>query len=167
MLDVIYYPNKILRKKTKKVKDILSKEFQLFIKEMSETMLKKDGLGLAANQVNSDLRICIINFHDGPKAIINPNIIWKNIFRKSTYEEGCLSFPNIFGLVKRPKKVYIRYQDKNGKRKWLRASGLLATVIQHEIDHLNGILFIDKIFKYNKGKNKIKELKKLAKINEL
>ncbi len=167
MLDIITYPNKILRKKTKNVKDFSNNEFQSFISEMSQTMLEKDGLGLAANQVNKDIRICIINFKDGPQAIINPKILWKSFFKRSVMEEGCLSFPKIFGLVRRPKIIIIRYKNKQGKTKWLKAKGLLATVIQHEIDHLNGILFIDKIFKYTKGEKKIKLLKKEAKLDEL
>ena len=165
-MNIIEYPNKILRQKTKKVTDISDAKFQQFLKEMTETMLKEDGIGLAAPQVNSTLRVTVIKMKDGAEVMINPKICWKALIKKSVMDEGCLSFPGIFGFVKRPLWVTVKYQDKDGNLKKLKAEGLLATVVQHELDHLKGILFIDKIFKYSKGEKKAKELKKQAKLDE-
>ncbi|HBR13771.1 MAG TPA: peptide deformylase [Candidatus Komeilibacteria bacterium] len=166
MLNIIKYPDKILRQRTKKVAKIQEPEFQRFLTELSETMLKEDGIGLAASQVKSQLRVAVIKMKGGPEFLINPRICWRALFKKNTVDEGCLSFPGIYGLVKRPFWVKIAYKDKNGRRLKFRAEGLLATVIQHEIDHLNGVLFIDKIFKYTRGEDKVKALIARAKLNE-
>jgi len=165
-MKIIEYPNGILRQKAKKVIDIANPDFQQFLKEMTETMLKEDGIGLAAPQVNSNLRVAVIKMKDGVEIMINPKICWKPLFKKNTADEGCLSFPGIYGLVKRPVWVSLKYYNQAGQRKKIRAKGLLATVIQHEFDHLNGVLFIDKIFKYSKGEKKANELIKQAKLNE-
>ncbi|MFA6304705.1 MAG: peptide deformylase [Patescibacteria group bacterium] len=165
MLEIVKYPSKILRKKSKKITNIASSEVQSFIKELGETMLSADGLGLAANQLGKDWQVLVVNHDGGPKAFINPVICWKSL-NKTVMEEGCLSFMNVYGLVKRPEKVWLFYRDENGRLRFLRAKGLLARVLQHEIDHVNGILFIDKIFKYTKGEHKVKEWIKGAKNDE-
>jgi len=161
MLDIIKYPDKILRKKVKRVSNISSDEIQNLIAEMKETMIASDGLGLAANQVNKDLKILVVNTKDGAKAFINPFIYWKS-FKKCVAEEGCLSFPNIFGTVRRPERTRLFYSDEQGKLRHLASEGLIARVLQHEIDHLNGVLFIDKIIEYTTGEAKAKELIKGA-----
>lgn len=165
MLEIVKYPKKILRQKSRKVKDILRPEIQKFIGELAEIMQKADGLGLAANQVNQDIRILAVNAKDGPKVFINP-FVYLRSFKKDTGEEGCLSFPGVFGLIKRPLKVRLFYRDEKGKLRHLKASGLLARVLQHEIDHLNGVLFIDKMIKYVQGEEKIKEWRQQANADE-
>lgn len=155
MLDIIKYPNKILRIRSKRVKNILTGEIQELAKELKETMVTADGLGLSANQINKDLRMLAINHQDGPQIVINPFIYWKS-WKKNEAEEGCLSFPGVFGLVWRSKKIRFFYRDEKNRLRHLVATELLARVLQHEIDHLNGILFIDKITKYIRGEEKNK-----------
>lgn len=161
MFNIVKYPNKILRQKSRKVKDILNAEIQQFIKELGETMLAADGLGLAANQVDRDLRILIVNLQGQPKVFINP-VIYLKSWKKEIGEEGCLSFPGVYALIKRSLVIHLFYQDEQGRWRHLKAKGLLARVLQHEIDHLNGVLFIDKTVKYAKGEEKIKELEQSA-----
>lgn len=158
MLEIIEYPAKILRKKTTKVKTIKDPEFQKFLEEMKETMLANDGIGLAANQVNSQKKVLVISSSDGPKAFINPLVLFKSFFKTDLVEEGCLSFPKIFGLVKRPIWIILVYRDAQANWHLARVKGMMARVLQHEINHLNGVLFIDQIVKYTKGEKKIKEL---------
>ncbi|MBU1131273.1 peptide deformylase [Patescibacteria group bacterium] len=162
MFEIIEYPNKLLRKKSGNIKQISSKEVQQFIPELIETMIKKDGLGLAAPQVGKNINIIAVRMDSGSHVFINPAILWKNWFKKNVIEEGCLSFPGIFGLIKRPRTIWIKYYQPDGKLKIVKLSGLSSVIFQHEIDHLRGILFIDKIFKYIKGEDIIKELKQNA-----
>lgn len=143
MLDIIKNPNPILRKKAKPIADILAPEIQALIPKMLETMIAKDGVGLAAPQIGQSIRLIAIRHKDSDLAMINPIIIKKSLL-KEWDEEGCLSVPRIFGLVKRCKKVTVKYFDSKGRLHKLSGEGLLARVIQHEIDHLDGILFIDK-----------------------
>ncbi len=166
MLEIVEYPNKILRQKSRKVKDVLNPEIQQLIFELTETMKKADGIGLAAPQIGKNWRILAVNSKDGSLVIINPRIVWRSFFKKSAFEEGCLSFPGIFGLVKRSKWVKLRYLDKDGRLQKLKAEGLLATVLQHEIDHLKGVLFIDRIIKYSKGQSRAEGLMEQAKFEE-
>lgn len=154
MLKIITYPNKILRQKSKIVENINDKEIKLLTREMIKTMLKSDGIGLAAPQIGKNLRIIVINTEDGPIALINPKITKKSLF-KELGEEGCLSLPGVFGLVKRHKKIRVKTCLPDGREICFDAPGLFARVIQHEIDHLDGILFIDKTQKITKGEIKI------------
>ena len=136
--------NPTLRRKAKEIKEIDSQIRELAL-NMTE-MLKKDNnaVGLAAPQVGHSLQIIIIK-HDpdqNPVVLINPKII-KTSFRKDTAEEGCLSLPDIFVSVKRPIKIAAETLDISGKTLKIKAEGFLARVIQHEVDHLNGILIID------------------------
>lgn len=165
MLEIVKYPSKILRQRSKKVTNIKSDEVQTFIKELKETMLAADGLGLAANQVNKDWRVLAVSHKDGPKIFINPIICWKS-FKQGAMEEGCLSFPQVFGLVRRSNKAWVFYRDENARLRFVKADGLLARVLQHEIDHIRGVLFTDKIFKYTKGENQVGEWIKQAKDDE-
>jgi len=166
MLEIIKYPNKILRQKSKKIKNNQDVKIKQLGEELLETMLAKDGLGLAAPQVGQNVNIIAVRLSNKPGLFINPKIFWKSWFKKNVIEEGCLSFPDIFGLIKRPKVIWLKYTDKNGSSKINKFQGLLATVIQHEIDHLRGKLFIDRIFKYTKGENKVKELRERARFDE-
>lgn len=145
LLTIITSPNPLLRKKSLKIakKEISSKKFQELCSGMEKIMLKKDGVGLAAPQIGQNIRLIAVNTKDGPICLINPRITRKSLTKKWG-EEGCLSVPNSFGQVKRHKKISYNYFDLKAKKTKARAQGLMARVIQHEIDHLDGILFIDK-----------------------
>jgi peptide deformylase len=144
-MNIITYPNPILKQKSQEIntEQILDKNFQHFIKDMKKTMLKKDGIGLAAPQIGKNIRIFTINTDDGSQAFINPKILKKS-WRKSIMEEGCLSVPNVYKKIKRPVKISVKYLDEQGKKHKVKISGLIAKVFQHEFDHLEGILIIDK-----------------------
>jgi len=144
-LKIIIHPNPILRKKSVEIteKRIPSKELQKLCKDMAVTMREKDGIGLAAPQIGKNIRLIVVNTKDGVLCMLNP-IIKNKSWKKEWHEEGCLSVPGVFGKVKRHKKLTCLYLDKKGKKKKAAAQGLLAFVIQHEVDHLDGILFIDK-----------------------
>lgn len=132
-----------MRKKAEPVKNPKSPETKKLIADMVMAMKKVSGIGLAAPQVGHSLRLFIANVEDKIYAFINPEI--KDIsIDKIPFEEGCLSIKNIWGPVVRPKKLTIKALDESGKPVKIRAKGLLARVIQHEVDHLNGMLFIDK-----------------------
>lgn len=137
--------DEILRKKTKEVDEIDEKIVEL-VNDMIETMHKYNGVGLAAPQVGILKRIAVIDLYeegDGPVTLINPYIIKEE--GKQTVDEGCLSFPNQFAKIVRPKKVVVEALDINGKKIKIEAEGLFAQAISHEVDHLNGEVFIDKI----------------------
>ncbi|OGF25894.1 peptide deformylase [Candidatus Falkowbacteria bacterium RIFOXYB2_FULL_34_18] len=144
LLKIITNPNSILRKKSKEVKisDIKTKKFQTFCHDLIETMKKKDGVGLAAPQIGKNIRVFVIHNDNLDMIILNPEIIKKS-WSKEWGEEGCLSVPNTFGKVRRHKKIKCRFIDKNGKKQTLDMSGMPARIFQHELDHLDGILFID------------------------
>lgn len=110
---------------------------------MTKTMLKTDGVGLAAPQIGKNIRLAVINSKDGVFCLINPKLTKKS-WAHELAQEGCLSIPGVFGQVKRHKKISLIYYDGDGKKIKLTATGLMARVIQHEIDHLDGVLFIDK-----------------------
>ena len=143
ILPIIINPNPILRKKSVEIKEIQAKQFQQLCLDMGKTMQKKDGVGLAAPQIGKNIRLVVINTKDGHVCMINPKITKKS-WIKEWSEEGCLSVPGIFGKVKRHKKINCKYIDKNSKEVKIIAHGLMARVIQHEVDHLDGVLFIDK-----------------------
>jgi peptide deformylase len=150
MLEIIKHPNKILRQISQEIdlSKISSLEFKKFIKEMSETMLKKDGAGLASPQIGKNIRLIIINKRNKPVVMINPQITKKS-WAKEIDQEGCLSVVDendeIYYLpVARHKKLSCIYFDEKGQKQKIEAEGLMARVIQHEIDHLDGILFIDR-----------------------
>jgi len=142
-------PNKELRKKSKAVdsEDFLSDEIQNLVDDLIETMKVENGVGIAAPQIGVLKRVIIVEDEDGPRAFINPKIISKS-FRKIKGEEGCLSVPGIYGMVKRSKSIKLKAFDRDGNPVTISAEGFPATVFQHEVDHLNGILFIDKIIDY-------------------
>ena len=150
---ILVEPNKLLRKVSQPVKEI-NKEIQSLMDDMLETMYNAKGIGLAAIQIGIPKRIIVMDISkndekNNPLYFVNPKIKIKNS-ETSTYEEGCLSVPNFFAEVDRPKKCDVEYLDYQGKKKTLNAEGLLATCIQHEMDHLEGILFIDYLSKLKK-----------------
>ena len=109
--------------------------------DMAETMYEANGIGIAAPQVGEALRMVVIDIGDGIIELVNPKITFRE--GSETDSEGCLSVPGIFGEVERSAKVKVEFLDRRGKRKHITAKGLLARCIQHELDHLNGVLFID------------------------
>jgi len=141
-MKIILHPNKILREKAVKVEKI-DKEIKEVVKEMKKIMIQHNGVGLAANQVGKNLSIFVAYDNKKFYTFINPEIV-KFFGKEKIMEEGCLSVPNVWGQIKRQEGVVVSYQDLFGKKKKLKAKGFLAQIIQHEIDHLNGVLFIDK-----------------------
>jgi peptide deformylase len=152
LLKLIYAGNPILKMKAKPV-ETFDKDLKYFIGEMKKELYAADGVGLAAPQVSVSKRIFVADDgKSGFEAYINPE--WKPIGdEKNVDTEGCLSVPDWYGEVERYSNVLIRYQDIHGKKKVKKASGLLARCIQHETDHLNGILFIEKAISLHKGPN--------------
>ena len=151
---ILTEPNKILRRKSLPVKKI-NKETQILMDDMLETMYAAPGIGLAAIQVGVPKKIIVLDIsRDGekkkPMYFVNPEIISKSK-NNSTYEEGCLSVPGQFAKIDRPEKCHVKYLDYYGQPKELVAEGMLATCIQHEMDHLEGILFIDYLSKLKKS----------------
>ena len=150
---ILTEPDNFLRKISQPVEKV-GKEEKLLMDDMLETMYAANGIGLAAIQIGVPKRIIVMDLgrEDGkkePRYFVNP-IIKNKDKSKSTYEEGCLSVPNQFAEIDRPSKCEIEYLDYNGEKKILKATGLLATCIQHEMDHLEGILFIDYLSKLKK-----------------
>lgn len=145
ILKILTQPNPILRKKSVEInlEKITSRELSGLISSMAKTMAKTDGVGLAAPQIGKNIRLAVINSKDGVLCLFNPKFTKKS-WARELGEEGCLSIPGIFGKVKRHKKISLTYYNQAGKKIKLTAEGLMARVIQHEIDHLDGILFIDK-----------------------
>ena len=151
---ILTEPNPLLRQVSKPVKEVRNEERQL-MDDMLETMYAANGIGLAAIQIGIPKRIIVMDLSKDenkkePLYFVNPVIKNKDIL-KSTYEEGCLSVPNQFAEINRPKKCEVEYLDYDGEKKILNAEGLLATCIQHEMDHLEGILFIDYLSKLKKS----------------
>lgn len=137
-----YLGDPILRKKSKEVTEI-NHRIKTLLDDMLETMYENEGVGLAAPQVGVLRRVVVIDIGEGPIKLINPEIIYEE--GEFIDVEGCLSIPNRAGTVKRPEKVKVKYLDENGEEKIIEGTGLLSKALCHEIDHLNGILFIDKI----------------------
>lgn len=141
----------VLREKNSKIKDPLDKEIQALIPRMLETMRAENGVGLAAPQIGKSLRLCVIEEGGTTYVLINPKItaFSKN---KVMMEEGCLSFPGEFFQISRPEEVKVRYLDEKGASRKLKGAGLLGRAIQHELDHLDGVLIIDRAKKTRKTK---------------
>ena len=151
---ILTEPNKLLRQISTSVKEVGKEERQL-MDDMLDTMYAANGIGLAAIQIGVPKRIIVMDLSKDenkkePRYFVNP-VIKKSDSLKSTYEEGCLSVPNQFAEIDRPRKCEVEYLDYNGEKKLLIAEGLLATCIQHEMDHLEGILFIDYLSKLKKS----------------
>ena len=166
---IIIEPDPILRKKSDPLEKV-DDEIRSLLDDMLETMYNAPGIGLAAVQVGILKRLIVIDISKEDKKkepifLINPKIIFKSS-NTSTHEEGCLSLPGHFAEIERPAECHINYIDYDGKSKELQASGLLATCIQHEIDHLDGILFIDYLSKLKKDMIIKKLIKHKKEINK-
>ena len=167
---IIIEPDAILRKKSATL-EIVDNELRELMDDMLETMYAAPGIGLAGVQIGILKRLVVIDVSKekekkSPLFLINPKIISKSN-STSVYEEGCLSLPGYFAEIERPAECELEYIDYHGKKKEMRARGLLATCIQHEIDHLNGILFIDYLSKLKRDmiiKKLVKNKKELNKI---
>jgi len=150
---ILTEPDPILRKKCEPLEKV-DTETKKLMDDMLETMYAAPGIGLAAIQVGILKRLVVIDISKGeeekkPMFLINPQIIHRSK-KTSIYEEGCLSLPGQFAEIERPAECTLKYIDYNGKEKELKVDGLLATCVQHEVDHLNGILFIDYLSKLKK-----------------
>lgn len=141
ILEIKTAGNPVLRQVAAKVTKV-DKKIKRLLSDMADTMYEADGVGLAAPQVGVSSRIVVIDIGEGVIEMINPEIICKE--GTCINVEGCLSVPNFDGEVERSKSVKVKYQDRNGKPVVLDATDLLAIAVQHELDHLDGILFIDK-----------------------
>jgi len=168
--NIVIEPDPILRK-TSDTLEKVDDELRILLDDMLETMYAAPGIGLAAVQIGILKRLIVIDISKdkekkNPIFLINPEIISKSK-NTSIYEEGCLSLPGHFAEIERPEECQIKYVDYDGKKQEMKANGLLATCIQHEIDHLNGILFIDYLSKLKKDmivKKLVKQKKELNKI---
>ncbi|MGA8610743.1 MAG: peptide deformylase [Xanthobacteraceae bacterium] len=163
--EIITLPDKRLRLKSEQVKRIDS-AIRKLVDDLFETMYAAPGIGLAAIQIGVAKRVVTMDLSKKeddhkPHVFINPEIMWKSE-ETSKYEEGCLSIPEYYEEVERPAKVKVKYLDLDGKAQEIEASGLLATCLQHEIDHTNGVLFIDHISKLKRDRV-IKKFAKAAK----
>jgi peptide deformylase len=146
MLKILKYPDDFLRKKAREVEDFKDPELARLVSEMVKTMEAEKGIGLAAPQVGSGLRICVVKVDNTVHILVNPKIK-SSSRKKEIFEEGCLSFPGKFFPIERPIKVKVKAKNLAGKKIKIKADGLLARVFQHEIDHLDGILIIDRAVK--------------------
>ena len=161
---IITLPDPKLRLVSRKIERV-DADLRRFIDDLIETMHEAPGVGLAAIQVGEPIRVLVVDTAKkeetpAPQVFINPEIVWSSEER-STYEEGCLSIPEYYAEVERPASVRARALDREGKLREVLAEGLLATVLQHEIDHLNGVLFIDHISKLKRDRV-IKKFQKAA-----
>jgi peptide deformylase len=166
---LIILPDPVLRQASKPIERV-DTDLQRLADDMLETMYDAPGIGLAAIQIGVPRRMLVIDVsREGeekqPQVFINPEIV-KSSDERSVYEEGCLSIPDYYAEVERPATVSVRYLDRNGKEQTVEADGLLATCLQHEIDHLNGVLFIDHISRL-KREMVIKKFTKAAKSKAL
>lgn len=164
---LVYYGNEILRKVAEEVSNINQEDIDL-VDYMFKIMHQENGIGLAAPQINISKRILVLDLkvYKGPSMmVINPKIL-DTSDETEQYDEGCLSLPGISGEIYRPSQISIQGLNSDGKEVQIEADGMLARVLQHEIDHLNGILFIDHLEDFIK-KEYTSELKKIKKLNKL
>jgi len=163
--EILKLPDKRLRLVSQPVKKI-DADIRALVDDMFETMYAAPGIGLAGIQVGIDKRVVVMDLSKKeethkPQVFINPEVTWASE-EKSSHEEGCLSIPEYYEEVERPKEVKLRFLDLDGKAHEISANGLFATCIQHEIDHTNGVLFIDHISKLKRDRV-IKKFTKAAK----
>jgi len=153
-MKIITYPNPILRKKSLPVKNPTDPAIQKLVLEMTKVLRASQGIGLAAPQVGENLQVCLIEIENELFILFNPQI--KSLSgKKIIAEEGCLSFPGKFLPVERYEKIKVKALDSSGKKQIIRARGLFARALQHEIDHLSGELFIDKVIDQTELKNRL------------
>jgi peptide deformylase len=155
MFSIRIIPDPVLRQKAAAVSSV-DKRVASFMDDMLAAMYKGHGIGLAANQVGALERVITVDVSEernGSKAFLmaNPEIIWSDPDATFTYDEGCLSIPEHYADVTRPKRIRVTYLDQSGKKQELEAEDLLSQCIQHEIDHLNGVLFIDHLSKLKRS----------------
>lgn len=155
--NILVFGEPVLRERSREVSEINS-SVRKKLREMYDIMLNANGVGLAAPQVGIPLRMVVIDVGDGPIYMINPEIVWYSK-EEVDFEEGCLSFPGVTINITRPEKVKAVYLDEKGRKNIIEADGLLARAIQHEIDHLDGVLIIDRATEEQK-------LEALQKLNE-
>ena len=163
--EIIILPDKRLRLVSEPAQAI-DPELRRLVDDMFETMYEAPGIGLAAIQIGVPKRVIVMDLakKDDPKeprVFVNPQVLWRSD-EKNVYEEGCLSIPEFYEEVERPAKVRVKFLDATGAEQELEASGLMATCLQHEIDHLDGVLFIDHISKLKRDRV-IKKFAKAAK----
>ena len=166
--EIIKLPDKRLRLVSEPVKHVDAGVRKL-VDDMFETMYKAPGIGLAAIQIGIAKRVITMDLskkedNHEPHVFINPEIVWTSE-ETAKYEEGCLSIPDYYEEVERPKAVKVKYLDRDGKAREIDAKGLLATCLQHEIDHINGVLFIDHLSKLKRDRV-IKKFAKAAKVTK-
>ena len=166
--EIIILPDKRLRLKSEPIKRI-DATIRKLVNDLFETMYEAPGIGLAAIQIGVPKRVVTMDLSKKeddhkPQIFINPELIWKSA-ETSKYEEGCLSIPEFYEEVERPAQVKVKYLDIDGNAQEIEASGLLATCLQHEIDHTNGVLFIDYISKLKRDRI-VKKFAKAAKKEE-
>lgn len=149
VLPIYVAPHPVLKKIAEPVAGGVTDELRRLMDDMLETMYAAKGIGLAAPQVGVSKRILVMDIEQGedgekgtPRFFVNPEITWSSA-EINTYNEGCLSVPGQYAEVERPEKVRVSYLDYDGKEKEIEADGLLATCLQHEMDHLDGVLFVD------------------------
>ena len=167
LLSIIVAPDLRLKVTTEPVEDV-DDDLRAFLDDMLETMYAADGIGLAAPQVGDTRSVVVVDVgrkEDDPMPVklINPKIVWHSE-DECPHEEGCLSLPNYFAEVVRPDSIRVKYLDENGAEQELEANGVLATCIQHEMDHLKGILFVDHVSSIKRSMilRKLKKAKKQA-----
>jgi len=163
--EIITLPDKRLRLKSEPVRQV-DGGIRKLVDDMFETMYDAPGIGLAAIQIGVAKRVITMDLskkedNHQPRVLINPEIAWQSD-QRAKYEEGCLSIPDYYEEVERPAEVKVRYLDLAGKKQEIEAKGLLATCLQHEIDHINGVLFIDHLSKLKRDRV-IKKFAKAAK----
>ena len=165
--EIIILPDPLLRTVSKPVKTVDAATRKL-MDDMLETMYDAPGIGLAAVQIGIPRRLVVVDLskegeEKQPLFLVNPEIVWSSE-EESDYEEGCLSIPEFFDMVTRPKEITVRYLDRQGEVQEQLCSGVLATCVQHEIDHLNGVLFIDYISRLKRDRvvKKFTKAQKLA-----
>ena len=163
--EIIILPDKRLRQVSEPVKQI-DAGIKKLVDELFETMYDAPGIGLAAIQIGIPKRVITLDLskkedNQEPQVFINPEIVWTSD-ETAKYEEGCLSIPEFYEEVERPAEVKVKYLDRDGKPREIAAKGLLATCLQHEIDHINGVLFIDHLSKLKRDRV-IKKFAKAAK----
>ena len=148
-LPVVKEPTPSLRVRSTEVaaSDVLSERIQTLIRDMKETMYHEKGVGIAAPQVGVNERVIIVELEDGPAAFINPKISSAS-FANTPSEEGCLSVPGVFGFVKRSKRIHLSAISEEGTEVDMDVTGFPAIIFQHEVDHLDGTLFIDKAYEF-------------------
>lgn len=159
ILPITKLPSRVLRSPVKPVSLPAKKQLLRLVQDMLHTCRKADGIGLAGPQVSQSLNLALINLEEHgipPFIIINP-VITHRSKETTTVEEGCLSMPGVFGEVSRPKKITVEFYDLEGKKHSLTDDGWIARVIQHEIDHLQSVLIIDKLKKVTQGKELLKK----------